>query len=326
MNNGKTGNKLLLALDAALPARHAAETVWRIAATTGCAVEAVCVVNPDAVQEFIGGTEPGLVAVDTFLDCREQILNQLRAIADSTAAAFEEDSRQRGMPSKCSVIVGDPLEQLGNLSDRFDLVVVGHGISRLPSELTHSTFAKLSLAEQIAHSSTAPLLVVQQPGASWNATTILLSPDHINELYITETLGFSRALDVDPEILLLCSGVGEEGWVDLTHDLRQANPDLKDVTIGTIPWQIGPLWSLQSYWDVPSPHPFHLEHTTIPVIPTRKVGERRITLFGNSVTLWVRYLTEAPAMLFFPEERSGRFSWSQLQDSVITGPKPALLD
>lgn len=318
-------NKLLLALDASLPARHAAEAAWRIAATTDCGIEAVCVVNPDAVWDFIGGTEPGLVPFGSYLPCYEEIVNQLVGMADKTAAAFEDDSRQRGMPSRCSVITGDPLEQIAILSKQFDLVVVGHGIRSLPKELTHSTFARLSLAEQIAHECTAPLLVVQQPGAAWNASTILVSPDHINERYISEMVAFSQALNIDPEVLFLCSGVGEEGWVDLTRDMRRANDDLKGVTIGTIPWQIGPLWEIQSYWDVPTTHPFHFEETTIPIIPTRKIGERRITLFGNSVTLWVRQLTGAPAVFFFPEEHCGNFTWKLEHHSVITGPKPFLL-
>lgn len=317
------GDKILVALDASLPSRHAAEAAWRIAATTNCNIEAVSVLNPDAVWDFIGGTEPGLVAFDTFLSCREQILNQLVAIADSTAAGFEEDSRQRGMPSKCSVIIGDPLEQIANLSKLFDLVIVGHSIRKLPAELTHSTFARLSLAQQVAHECAAPLLVVQHPGANWSATTILISPDHINELYISEMVGFSRALNIDPEVLLLCTGVGEAGWVDLIRDLRAANPDLAEVTIGTIPWQVGPLWSMQSYWDVPVTHPFHFEQTTVPVIPTRKVGGRRITLFGNSAALWVQHLTEAPAILFFPEENYNKFSWVQAHDTAITGPQPS---
>lgn len=295
-------NRILVAVDSSKPSRSAAEAAWHIAEKTGCTVEAVMVINPETVWDFLGGREPGFVGLSKYLPAYERILDQMIRLADITAENYEAEAAKRGIAGKFHVIVGDPLDQLAKLSHNVVLVVSGHKPRPQPLQPAQSCFVKLSLAEQLAEHCAAPLLVVQRPPSSWRASTILMCAEHVNENYLSSVVTLSRLLSLDPEILCLCTGSNEEGWADLTKDLRKANPTLQDVTIGVTLGQSNSLWASNSYWSVPEDHPIHEESGTLIVVPTRKIEGRCITMFGNSSALWIHSVSHAPALLLFPEE------------------------
>lgn len=294
--------RILVAVDSSQASKYAAEAAWKIAEHTGCTADAIMVINPETIWDFIGGKQPGFVGLDSYFPAYEKILDQMIRLADTVAENYEADAAKRQIRGKFQVVVGDPRDQIARLSHNVALVVTGH-MPRPEAEIVNqSSFVKLSMAEQLANDSAAPLLVVQRPPSTWKSSTILMCPDHINENYLSDVVGLSRQLSLDPEILCLCTGANEEGWVELTKDLREANPVLQDVTIGVTMAQSNPLWATDSYWSAPTDHPIHMRDSTVLVVPTRKIENRRITMFGNPSELWVRFVSEPPAVMFFPEE------------------------
>lgn len=295
-------NRILVAVDASLASRYAAEAAWKIGLSTGCVVEGVCIINPDTVWDFLGGRQPGIVSFDTYFPAYERIVDQLVRLADTVAENFQTGAESLGVKSTFSVIVGDPLEKLSRLSSSVAMVVTGHTVRQEQEELRQSSFLKLSMAEQLALQCSAPLLVVQKSPADWKSSTIFVAADHINETYLTEALSFSRQVLLDPEILCLATGINEEAWDDMVKDLRKANPALQDVAIAVAPAQPDRLWANSSYWSIPTEHPIHMEESTVLTIPTRRIEDRCITMFGNSAAMWVHNVSAPPAILLFPEE------------------------
>jgi nucleotide-binding universal stress UspA family protein len=312
---------ILLPIDGSAYSRSAAALTWEIAKRAGATVVAQHVVDTTGVRELIGHDVPGFLPSNPYSVTYDHICLGLHVMARVLQDNYKEAATKCGVQSPFHIDEGDPVGKICERAEFNDLVVIGHRRDPIqPEENHHRQIKRLSIAESLAHECPKPLLIVQEKPASWQTMTIMLSMDHVNEYYIDSCIKFANFLGLTPEILCLSSGQHEEPAREFLDDLRKAHSALKDTPLSVS--KLSEICQVNGHGKV---QPARLNpdardwSSSLPVMPTRRVGQERLTVLDDSPSLFVRYLA-VPSMLLMPEEFvSGKPSIADRQTARNSG-------
>jgi nucleotide-binding universal stress UspA family protein len=307
------GKSILLALSGSQQSRYATEVCWNLATQLKSTITAHHVVDSHSAWEFIGHENPAFLKSDSYLNAYQQLCKSLFCLGEELAEAYTSEAKKRGVDDICIVDEGNPIAQICKRALDHKLVVIGH---RPHSAVKHTIsagdegaiphaagqFMRLSIAEALSNECARPLLVVQDKCTVWTSMTIMISMDHINEVFINSCLDMAMTLNVNPVLLCLSSGTHEEPPESFIKDIRESNRRLKDVPMAVAPAD-GQISVYHDNWCVPDGGSIDKKQfqNTLVVIPTRKVAGERITVVDSSPALFVRHLT-LPSILLWPEE------------------------
>lgn len=295
------GQSILLALSGSRQSRFATDVCWGLAQKLGAKITAHHVVDSHSAWEFLGHENPGFLNSDRYLDVYQELVKQLFVLGEDLAEEYTKEAKKLGIDNACIVDEGDPIKQICKRAINHKMVIIGHRPSNKVQTLS-SQFQRLSLAESLSHDCPRPLMIVQDECKQWTSLAIMISLDHINEIFINSCLDMAKALGLTPSLLCLTGGAHEETPENLVRDLRTANERLKDMAIALVPAQKDISVKVDQ-WYAPDNLPFRKEIWENPliVIPTRMIAGERITVFDSSPSHFVRYLT-LPSIMLWPEE------------------------
>lgn len=147
---------------------------------------------------------------------------------------------------------------------------------------------------------TVPLIVVKSKEASLTRLVMLVSTDHLCPRYLRSCNNLASMLGLEPRIV--CVGTTDEppNLQVLKTQIKNLVPELKDVKMSTrlIEAERGSveLWTrTDQHVDVTA------RPDTLVIMPTRKQGDRRVTLIGEEIGCFLDRLT-LPFVCFWPEE------------------------
>jgi nucleotide-binding universal stress UspA family protein len=324
------GKSILLALSGSQQSRYATEVCWKLATQFQAKITAHHVVDSHSAWEFLGHEKPGYLKSDRYLNAYQALCKSLFCLGEELAEAYASEAKKRGVDDVCIVDEGNPIDQICRRSRDHKLVVIGH---RSHSAVEHSInanedaavphaagqFMRLSIAEALSNECPRPLLIVQDECSVWTSMTILISMDHVNEIFINSCLDMADGLKIKPVLMCISSGEHEESPESFIKDLRESNSRL-----ATIPMAVAPADSRISIhadkWFVPDGVSVDKKQfqNTLVVIPTRKVADERITVVDSSPAFFVRNLT-LPSILLCPEEYSYSLSAAEESKAVSKG-------
>lgn len=295
------GKSILLALSGSQQSRYATEVCWDLARRLGATITAHHVVDSHSAWEFIGHENPGFLEPAVYLESYQQLVSSLFTLGEELADTYAEEAKSAGIDDVCIVDEGNPVTEICRRAANHKMVVIGHKGTK-KGQQPRSQFLRLSVAEALAHDCPRPLLVVQDECKSWSSLSIMISLDHINEVFINSSLDMAKALGLQPTLLCLTGGAHEELPDQFVNDIRESNPRLKHVPIALTPAQQDISVKVE-HWYAPAGIPFDrdLWDNTLIVIPTRMVAGERLTVVDSSPSMFVRYLT-LPSILLWPEE------------------------
>lgn len=297
------GKSILLALSGSLQSRYAAEVCWRLAKRLGAEVTAQHVVDTHNAWEFLGQDVSGFIDSQRYLVAYQNLCNSLFTLGEDLSVSYKVEALKQGLQPQCLIDEGNPVAEICNRAERHDLVVMGHQPQfEEPPEFPNSQFVRRSVAESLAHCCQRPLLVVQSDAPDWQSMTIMISIEHINEIFIDSCLDMACALRLSPALVCISGGNRVESPTAFVSDVRAANPRLARVPIAVSESEDNNPLPAVDFWDFPKDQAqWDVWNNTLMVIPTRKLGGQRVTVIGSSVSMFVRYLT-LPSILLWPEE------------------------
>ena len=296
------GKSILLALSGSQQSRQATEVCWRLARQLGATITAHHVVDSHSAWQFLGHENPGFLSSSLYLEAYQGLLSDLFKLGELLADSYAADARLVGVDNVCLIDEGNPITEICRRAASHKLVVIGHRGNK--SRQPRSQFQRLSVAEALSHDCPRPLLVVQAECKSWTSLSIMISLDHINEIYINSCLDMAEVLGLKPALICLTGGAHEETAEDFVQNIRRSNPRLNEVTIAMAPAQQDISVSIENCYkpenEVQKFDPAFWCNTLI-VIPTIMVAGERLTVVDSSPSLFVRYLS-LPSILLWPEE------------------------
>lgn len=293
----------LLGLSGTEFSRNAAELAWALAERSKAEVIAQHVIDTDGAWDLLGFSKPGFVGSGLFVSAHKAMTSELHTVGNKLVSVYESHFPSDKIKGSAHIEEGDPVEVICKKAQDHDLVIVGHRSRPLESEFNglHSS-PRYSIAESLALHCSKPLLIVQEPCQPWSTVSITSSMDHINDTYLNRSIALALSVSAEPEILCLGTGSHEESAEKFKKNLRAVDPGLEYVRI-----KVRKLENLETdeekvgWWTRESDVEGGLAPDTLAVIPTRQMGDKRITIFGASPAYFVRYLTN-PSILLWPED------------------------
>lgn len=295
------GKSILLALSGSRQSRYATEVCWSLAEKLGATITAQHVVDSHSAWEFLGHDKPGFLDSSRYVDVYQGLLNNLFELGESLTNAYAEQAGRLGQEAICVTDEGNPISEICRRAVNHKLVVIGHKPAS-SKKRAREHFKRLSVAESLAHDCSRPLLIVQDECKEWTSLAIMISLDHINEVFINSCLDMAKALGLNPSLLCLTGGANEEDPEQLVKDFRQANTRLKEYPIAVVHAEKDISVGIED-WYAPENQPYVRENWTNPliVIPTRMVAGERITVVDSSPSDFVQNMT-LPSIMMWPEE------------------------
>jgi nucleotide-binding universal stress UspA family protein len=295
------GKSILLALSGSQQSRFATEVCWNLSKRLGVSITAHHIIDTHSAWEFLGQENPGFLKSPAYLQAYHELVSSLFTLGKSLGAAYASEAKELGVDDVCIIDEGNPITEICARSANHSMVVIGHKKSKSKLD-PRSQFQRLSVAESLATDCPRPLLVVQDDCPSWTSLSIMISLDHINELFINSCLDMAQALGLPATLLCLTGGAHEESPADFVANMRAANQRLRELPITLAPAQQNIDVNLLK-WFAPPDRPFDPElwNNTLIVIPTRMVAGERITVVDSSPSQFVRHLV-MPSILMWPEE------------------------
>lgn len=293
---------ILLPIDGSVYSRNAAQVAWVLAKMAGGVVTAQHVVDTIGTSEFLGHNTPGFLPSNPYKVTHEHIVQGLRVMSRILEENYKSAASKEGVQSSYANSEGDPVVEICNRAKAHDLVVIGHRRHNKTTDAEFRQIRRLSIAELLAHRCQRPLLIAQEKPVQLKYMTILLTMDHVNERYIEAALRLAKDFSLSPEIVCLALGQNEESAADFVKDLRSADRSIKD-----IPVKVTTLLQLCAAREDTKFEPAQLNPNfrdwseCLPVIPTRELAGKRLTILDDSPALFVRSLN-VPTMLLVPEE------------------------
>lgn len=291
---------ILLALSGSQQSKYAAEVCWDLSERLGAEVLAQHVVDLHSSWEFLGHDNPGFLDSASYVNAYQKLGTSLFNLGEELAVAYAAETARRGQKGECVVDQGNPVQQIADRAKDHELVVIGHKPSGLSATNPRSQFLRLSIAEALSNDCTRPLLVIQQQVKSWSNLGIVISSEHINEGFINNSLKTARALNLQPVIVCLAA-IPDMDVQEFALNLRKANPGLRYVPIGLSQTQHESFSDDSMIWSCTAEQRPSLQNNTLLVIPTRAVGDERLTVLDGAPSVFIRYLNLS-SILLWPEE------------------------
>ncbi|HMO19936.1 MAG TPA: hypothetical protein PKC98_03095, partial [Candidatus Melainabacteria bacterium] len=234
----------------------------------------------------------------------DELTKQLRSIADKLCQKYEACTEEKAIAGQIFIEEGNPIELISKKSKNYDLVVVGHQPRDAMGTGARRHYVRFAVAEGLAHECPTALLVLQGEVEEWKSLTVLVSVDHLNYKFIEACIKFAGLMKIAPKVVALDSGVNEMPAAKFAADLKKALPDLADISVerfdvsGMTVEQRAGLWQHEEIELDWAP-----DADTLLVLPTRRSGSERLTVFDTAPDLFVRNLT-LPSILMWPEEHT----------------------
>lgn len=295
---------ILYGLSGSEASKQAAELAWKVAEFSGGRVDAHHVIDSRAVWELLRNDKPGFIGSGPYVAAYDELTKQLRSIADKLCQKYEACTEEKPVAGQIFIEEGNPIELISKKSQNYDLVVVGHQPREAPGSGARKHYVRFAVAEGLAHECPTALLVIQGLVKEWKSLTVLVSVDHINYKFIEACIKFAGLMKIAPKVVALDSGVNEMPADKFAADLRKALPDLADIPVerfdvsGMTVEQRAGLWQREEIELDWAP-----DADTLLVLPTRRSGSERLTVFDTAPDLFVRNLT-LPSILMWPEEHT----------------------
>lgn len=296
---------ILLGLTGSEKSKYAAEVAWSIAKRANGRVVASHVVDSRMAWELIRNDRSGFIGSGLYIEAYENFCKSLESIGSALVSKFETIAEGQDVPTTVMLEQGSPVRRLSDRAVEHDFVIVGHQ-PRDPhsKEDEHCNFIRYAVAEGLSHECPRPLLVVQDKVYSWSDMSILVSVDHLNFSFVNACVEMAKILGLKPNLVALASGTREESPVALLQDLRKAHPEFADIDISIevlrgIALEENHRFLQSSEVELD----WRPDPKTLLVIPTRKTGGHRITVFDTSPDSFVRCLA-LPSIMFWPEEHT----------------------
>lgn len=296
---------ILLGLTGSEKSKYAAEVAWSIAKRAHGRVVASHVVDTRMAWELIRNDRSGFVGSGVYIQAYESFCKSLESIGEVLIDKFETLARGQEVPTTVLLEQGSPVRRLSDRACEHDFVIIGHQ-PRDPrsKEEEHCNFIRYAVAEGLAHECPRPLLVVQDKVYSWSDMSILVSVDHLNFSFINACIGMAKILGLKPNLVALASGTREESPVAILQDLRKAHPELSNVDVSVEMLRGIALEEHKQFLQSGEVElDWRPDPDTLLVVPTRKTGGHRITVFDTSPDAFVRCLT-LPSIMLWPEEHT----------------------
>ena len=294
---------ILLPIDGSQYSKLAAQLAWRLALRTSAQVNVQHVVDLENAWRLFGSDTAGFASAADYNKAYAVTCKALLSLGGKIVSAYEDAVRDVDIEQAILLDQGNPFEQISRRARANDLVVIGHR-RRLTVEERSGNFVRISLAEMLAHSCPRPLLVVQDKIESWQTMTIMISSEHINEMFISDSLSLAKDLGLQAAIVcLVATGEMIGDPASFAADLRSANPGLNEVPIEIISMDVLSIDKYGCWHAEEDPHPLGDWLTSLVVMPTRSLAGTRMTVLGISPVQFVRNLA-LPSLLLYPEESS----------------------
>lgn len=299
-----TEHSILLALSGSEQSRYAAELSWQLAESTDASVTAVHVVDTRTVWELLRNDQPGFLGSGPYLDAYEKVASSMQSLANKLTLEYEAQANGRNVKGEALIRDGNPVEILSRESRDFDLLVVGHQPSGTSSTgNVRSHYTRYSIAEGLAHESSAPLLIVQGKHKPWTTMTIISEMDHVNARLMRSCFKLAALLKIKPQIEFWGTGTREESPEQFLKNFDESVPEAKGLEVEFEFLHGKALTDRQSLFRAePTRVSDKIADDALIVLPTRGIGRDRLTIFGLSPETFVRSLT-LPNILLWPEER-----------------------
>ncbi len=301
----------LLGLNGTKQSQLAAELAFDLACKAEAQLTAQHVVDTTTTWDFLRNEEPGFVGSGLYVETFEMLKKAQFEIATKLIDKYESVAKGKKIDSITVIDEGAPVEEICRRAQDHDLVIVGHQYSTTKHSMKnrwhHVSYA---VAEGLANHCPKPLLIVQKAGPSfWQDMQILVSLEHMNISFIRACLRTALFFGVTPKIICLMSGYHEEKADTLIENLRQTHSDLKEIEIHTkvvhkaneVDQTHLELWSQDQ---AELEFDFEQFQKSLLLVPTREVGEKRISILGIEANELVAQLS-IPALLLWPEECIG---------------------
>lgn len=294
---------ILLGLTGSESSKYATEVAWSIAKRANGSVVADHVVDTRMIWELLRNDRPGYIGSGVYIEAFEGFSKSLNEIGEALLNKFKSVAEGQSVPTEVLLEQGSPVRRICDRAVHHDLVVIGHQ-PRDPrsKEQEHCNFIRYAVAEGLAHECPRPLLVVQEHVKKWSSMSILVSVDHLNFKFIQACVEMSKLLGLKPNLVALASGSREESPSAILEDLRKSHPELADIDISVEELRGIALNDKTSPWNANEIElDWRPDEDTLLVIPTRKTGGHRITIFDTSPDAFVRCLV-LPSIMMWPEE------------------------
>lgn len=295
---------ILYGLSGSEASKQAAEVAWRIAGNCGGKVDAQHVIDSRAIWELLRNDKPGFIGSGPYVAAYDEMSKHLRSIADKLSVKYRALTEEQSIAGETFIEEGNPIELVSKRAKSYDLVVVGQQPRAPLGTEDRKHYVRFAVAEGLAHECPTALLVVQDQVETWTSLTILVSVDHLNYQFMETCLDFACLLGVSPKVVALDSGMVDVSGESFADDMRKAIPDLADVPVeihevsGMSVEKSAGLWHREEIsldWTPDS--------DTLLVIPTRRSGNTRLTVFDTAPDIFVRNLTLSSIMMW-PEEHT----------------------
>lgn len=293
---------ILYGLSGSEASKQAAELAWKVAELSCGRVDAHHVIDSRAVWELLRNDKPGFIGSGPYVAAYDELTKQLRSIADKLCQKYEACTEEKAIAGQIFIEEGNPIELISKKSKNYDLVVVGHQSRDAMGTGARRHYVRFAVAEGLAHECPTALLVLQGEVEEWKSLTVLVSVDHLNYKFIEACIKFAGLMKIAPKVVALDSGVNEMPADKFAADLKKALPDLADISVerfdvsGMTVEQRAGLWQHEEIELDWAP-----DADTLLVLPTRRSGSERLTVFDTAPDLFVRNLT-LPSILMWPEE------------------------
>lgn len=311
-------SSILLPISGSRESMFAMDLAWKLGEELKMSVNAQHVVDTRGALEVLGLTTPGIIGSGPYVAAYDNLCAALREIGRKLEESYLTRKGGRKVAGEWFVDEGEPVDIISNRIPQHNLIVMGHHHQPELPLLKHQTI-RLSLPEIMAQISTVPLLVVQQPLTQIRELAVICGVDHVNTLWIKNCVELARALRATCSLTFLTTGQHEEPPTDFVRDLKEANPELRDLKMRIVTRQGNQPAELASH---------HLrgllgEADCLPVISTVDRSERRITSFGESPTELIRRLP-FDYLLVWPEESNSPISSNVViaSDTKLTTKAP----
>lgn len=295
--------QILLELSGSKQAERAAELSWEMARANKLQVVAQHVVNTKGIRKLFACSEPGLIGSGPYAQAYEDARTSLRSIGEKLCEKYQALANAKGeLTAQSFIDEGDPVAEILTRAQSSDLVIVGKPSPSAKENAQTGLVEMPSFVQELAEQCSVPLLLVSRDAEAFSTLKILLSAEQEDLGYVKECIKFAEQVGKAVELVLLstpssdpdvCLGIGRR----LKEEIPQTNIKFK---LRVLDDKAAP--NVVSLWkhchcnlniDIAS--------TSLMVVPTRLVNNKRMTVFGMSTGEFVAHTLTASALLW-PEE------------------------
>ncbi len=295
-----SGKKILLGLDGSVQSRYAAELAWALAKAGKMQVEAQHVVDSLASWDFLSFDIAGFIGSGPYFEAHEMMRDTLQSLGENLIEVYRNLAKDNGIEGEAFLDEGTTIREICIRAKDCQIVVLGQHSTGMNSPVEDQRkLPRRSIAESLTHYCPRPLLVIQDRCEPWKTMRIMSSPHETQTDLIRSCVKWGQSVNIEPTVRVLHTDCEQPATdaktasdgLKATQDLTKALPELKGKKV-----DVRTTSDLNEYWKSDAEENEHI----LLVIPVTEVNGVRLTPFGTTPDVMVRYLNH-PAILFWME-------------------------